>query len=391
MKRPLRLLSLGHSYVAGVNRRLPQEMSRIGNGVWEVTTAAPRYFHGGNDLRPISLEVEEFEPTPVVSLPAHLTSRVHVFCYGRQLRSLLASGWDLVHCWEEPYILAGGQVAWWLPRGTPLVYCTFQSYSKRYPPPFNLVERYSMARATGWICFGTTVAEALSGRPGYAELPMRLIPAGVDMEAFRPDPAARAATRHELGWSGEDPPVIGCLGRFTPEKGLSHLMRVLDSMSTPWRCLFVGEGVMEGSLREWAAGHGDRVRVCTGVSHAQVPRYLAAMDILCAPSQTMPNWREQFGRMLVEAFACGTAVVGSSSGEIPHVIADAGLVIDEKDEKGWCDALSTLLQDPRRRAGLAARGLERARQRYAWPVVARQYLDFFEELLAKQGKSAGDR
>jgi len=390
VKRPFRLLSLGHSYVVGVNRRLPQEMSKIANGAWEITTAAPRYFHGSKDLRPVTLETEASEPTPVVGLPAYLTSRVHVFLYGRRLRSLLASGWDLVHCWEEPYILAGAQVAWWLPRGTPLVYCTFQNYSKRYPPPFNWLERYAMARAAGWICFGSTVAVALSGRPGYTEVPMRLIPAGVDMEAFRPDPAARVATHRELGWAPDGPPVIGCLGRFTAEKGLSLLMRVLDRLTVPWRALFVGEGVMEGSLRQWAAGHGDQVRVCTGVRHAQVPRYLNAMDILCAPSQTMPNWREQFGRMLVEAFASGVAVVGSDSGEIPYVIDDCGLIAGEKDEKGWHEALTALLENPARRAELAACGLERARQRYAWPVVARQYLDFFEELLTKQGKNSNN-
>ena len=49
------------------------------------------------------------------------------------------------------------------------------------------------------------------------------------------------------------------------------------------------------------------------------------MDVLCAPSQTTARWREQFGRMLIEAFACGVAVIASTSGEIPHVVGDAGI------------------------------------------------------------------
>jgi glycosyltransferase involved in cell wall biosynthesis len=120
------------------------------------------------------------------------------------------------------------------------------------------------------------------------------------------------------------------------------------------------------------------------VRHAEVPRYLNAMDVLCAPSQTTPRWREQFGRMLVEAFACGVPVIGSDSGEIPHVVGDAGLVIGEANEVGWRAALNELLESPARRAELAARGLERARRRYAWPIVARQYLAFFEELLGSR-------
>ena len=380
MTRPRRLLSLGHSYVVAVNRRLAHEMSRVGKGAWEVTVAAPMYFHGGNDLRPVSLEPLADEPCPLVALPAHLTSRVHIFAYGKRLRSLLRNSWDLVHCWEEPYIFAGAQVAWWLPRGIPLVYRTAQSYSKRYPPPFNWLERYALANASGWICSGATVAKALSSRQGYSNLPMCLIPLGVDLEAFFPDRTSRVGIRRELGWEEDGPPVVGYLGRFTPEKGLELLMRVLDGLSTPWRALFVGEGQLEGQLRSWGASHENRVRVCTGVRHAEVPRYLNALDVLCAPSQTTPRWREQFGRMLIEAFACGVPVIGSDSGEIPHVIGDAGLVAGETDEAVWRVTLASLLNSPARRTDLAARGLDRARQRYAWPIIARQYLDFFDKV-----------
>src|SRR5207245_4143431 len=104
----------------------------------------------------------------------------------------------------------------------------------------------------------------------------------------------------------------------------------------------------------WASHQGDRVRVTTGVRHAQVPRYLNAMDVLCAPSQTTSHWREQFGRMLVEAFACGVPVVGSDSGEIPYVINGSGLVVGEADEAGWRQARTDLLESPTRRSEVAA-------------------------------------
>src|SRR5262249_25192302 len=112
----------------------------------------------------------------------------------------------------------------------------------------------------------------------------------------------------------------------------------------------------------------------------EVPAHLSAMDVLCAPSQTMPRWREQLGRMLIEAFACGVPVAGSDSGEIPHVIRDAGVVVGEADLPGWGKALADLLESPARRAELARRGLERA-QDFSWPRVARRHIEFFEELL----------
>jgi glycosyltransferase involved in cell wall biosynthesis len=141
---------------------------------------------------------------------------------------------------------------------------------------------------------------------------------------------------------------------------------------------------MEAHLKTWAQRYPDQVRVCTGVAHDAVPRYLNAMDILCAPSQTTPAWREQFGRMLVEGFACGLAVVGSDSGEIPYVIGDAGLVVGEKDAAGWSKALAGLLESPRERQRLADLGRERALSKFAWPVIAAQHLEFFEQILEQR-------
>jgi glycosyltransferase involved in cell wall biosynthesis len=210
---------------------------------------------------------------------------------------------------------------------------------------------------------------------------MRTIPLGVDVDAFRPDDAARRDVLEALGWSEPGPPVVGFLGRFVPQKGIDLLTRALDRVEpSAWRALWVGGGVMEGALRDWARRHGDRVRVVTGVAHDAVPGYLNAMDLLAAPSQTTPRWKEQFGRMLVEAMATGLPVVASDSGEIPHVVEDAGRIVPESDEPAWVAALGDLLDGPSLRRELAERGLARARDVYAWPIVARQYLEFFDRL-----------
>ncbi len=374
-----RLLSVGHSYVVGLNRRLADEMARAGRGRWEVTAVAPRFMHG--DLRPITLEPLPGEASQLEPVGVYGSRRPHLMAYGRRLRTLLVAGWDLVHCWEEPYVLAGFQVSRWAGR-TPVVYFTFQNIAKRYPPPFNWIERYTVARSAGWIAAGHTIEDALKVRPGYSAKPHRIIPLGVDVGAFRPDREAGAAVRRSLEWEEGGPPVVGYLGRFLPEKGIPLLTRVLDRLDSPWRALFVGGGSLEFELRAWATRHGGRVRVVTGVPHGGVPAYLNAMDVLVAPSQTTPHWREQLGRMLIEAFACGVPVVGSDSGEIPYVIADAGVVVPEADEAGWAAALARLVGDPALRADLAARGLDRAREAYAWPVIGRLHMDFFDRLVA---------
>ena len=202
--RPLDILTVGHSYCVALNRRLCREVARAGGDRVAVTVAAPSFYRG--DLRPISLEPLAGEPYALEPVPTYASRLPHVFLYGRRLGALLARPWDVVHAWEEPYIFAGGQVAAWTSRRSSLVFSSFQNQPKRFPPPFAQVERYALARSSGWTAFGHTVAANLAGRPGYRDRPHATIPLGVDLDAFRPDPAARRATLAALGWSPRRPP-----------------------------------------------------------------------------------------------------------------------------------------------------------------------------------------
>ena len=378
MPKQRRLLSIGHSYCVALNRRLAHEMAVASNGDWDVHVVSPKHMRAG--LRPMEMEPAHEESCRLEGVTAHFTKYVHVMLYGRRLNELLQQPWDLVHCWEEPYILAGGQIAWLTPRNTAFVFYTMQNIVKSYPPPFSWIEKYSLDRCDGWLAVGNTVVDTLMQR-GYERKPHEMIPLGVDIERFSPSPESRREVRNALGWPESGPPVIGFLGRLVPEKGLTLLMSLLEQIRSPWRFLIVGTGPMERELRKWGERFGDRVRVATDVKHDMAPAYLNAMDLLCSPSQTVSNWREQLGRMLIEAFACGVPVVGSDSGEIPHVIGDAGLVVNESDEAAWRRTLADLLESPSQRRELSERGLERVRTRYSWPVIARQHLDFFSTIL----------
>ena len=375
-----RLLTIGHSYVVAQNRRLAHEMALEGAGEWDVTVAAPSRLRG--DLRDIELEPFPSEACAVAPLAVRLSGHPHLRFYGSGLRSLLRQSWDVVHCWEEPYVVAAAQIAWHVPATARFVPATFQNIAKQYPMPVAMIEQRVMARADGWIAFGETVHATHCGRPGYASKPARVINPGVDIEAFRPDPAARRAMRERLGWSPHEA-VAGFTGRFVEEKGIGTLLEAFARSTIPWNLLFVGGGVMQADIERLRVAHPSRVRIVTGVPHDDVPAYMNAMDLLCAPSRTTPKWREQFGRMLIEAMACGVPVLASPSGEIPFVIGEVGILVPESDPVAWAREIERLLSDRSLRDDLSARSVERARSKFAWPVVARAHLDFFEELCAR--------
>jgi glycosyltransferase involved in cell wall biosynthesis len=373
-----RLLTIGHSYVVAANRELAHQMALQGHGAWQVTAVAPAHYRG--DLRPIATEPIANEASALETLPVRLDRAPHLMWFGGRLREILAHDWDVVHCWEEPYTFAASRIASHVPARAAFVVASFQNISKAYPWPISAFERKTMARTNAWIAFGETVRETLASRDGYTR-PSRVIPPGVDLHRFRPDPAARQATRARLGWPG-DAVVVGYLGRFVEEKGLDLLTHVLGGVlhDPTCRALFVGGGDLERRLRQFAEVCPGRVQVHTGVPHDDVPAWLNAMDILCAPSRSTPRWREQFGRMLIEAMACGVAVIASDSGEMPFVVGDAGVIVGEDDEAGWRHAVERLVVDEAARRMYAQRGLARAQARFTWPIAARQHLEFFDAL-----------
>jgi phosphatidylinositol alpha-1,6-mannosyltransferase len=375
-RAPRRLLTIGHSYVVAVNRRLAHEMAVQSSGAWNVTAVAPSRYRG--DLGPIAVQPIDGEASRLEPLDVRFDRIPHLMWYA-DLGRVLDASWDVVHCWEEPYVLAGAQVARRTPRDARLVIASFQNLAKQYPWPFSAFERATMARADGWIAFGQTVHDTLSARRVYADKPSRVIPPGVDVTCFRPDAAAGRRTRDRLGWAPTDR-VVGFLGRFVPEKGISVLLDALRNTTTPWRALFIGGGPMQDAIQRFAAEHPGRVHIQTGVAHDEVPMWLNAMTLLCAPSRTTPGWREQFGRMLIEAMACGVPVIASDSGEMPSVVGEAGVVLAEQDVTAWTRAIDRLLGNDAVLREHAASGLARANTRFAWPVVARAHLAFFEAL-----------
>jgi glycosyltransferase involved in cell wall biosynthesis len=110
-------------------------------------------------------------------------------------------------------------------------------------------------------------------------------------------------------------------------------------------------------------------------------RFLNCMDVLAVPSLTTPTWKEQYGRIIAEAMACGVTVVGSDSGAIPEVIESAGIVVPENSSDDLAEAMRTVIDDASARAAFEAGGLERARQHLSTTAMAANLLRFYDRVL----------
>ncbi len=112
-----------------------------------------------------------------------------------------------------------------------------------------------------------------------------------------------------------------------------------------------------------------------------MPSQYHQIDVLAVPSLTRPNWKEQFGRVLIEAMASGVPVIGSDSGAIPDVIDDAGLITPEGDIAALAEAICKLQQDQSLHKSLAERGRARIIEHFTHAQVAADTVRVYREMV----------
>jgi glycosyltransferase involved in cell wall biosynthesis len=278
---------------------------------------------------------------------------------------------DVFHVDEEAFNFASFH-AMWLGRrlGARMAFYTYANIHRRLPPPFSLFERACFAwSGRAFAC--NRAAETILRAKGYRQ-PIDVLPQfGVDPDLFAP-----AETRPDR------PFTVGYMGRLQEYKGVQVLLRALALLRGDWRLVIVGQGDYRPTLEALTAtlSLADRVEFRDRVAGDAVPEAYRSFDALAVPSLTTPTWKEQFGRVIPEAMACRVAVVGSDSGEIPHVIGDAGLITPEGDHAALAAALQRLLDDPAERARLAEAGRQRALAHYTQASLARQYYEAYRRL-----------
>ena len=151
--------------------------------------------------------------------------------------------------------------------------------------------------------------------------------------------------------------------------------------------MILGSGPLENEIHQWINERNMQSQVLLKlVKHDAVPQTLPVMDVLVCPSQTTPFWREQFGRMLIEAFASGVPVIASDSGEIPFVVGDAGVILPEKETKRWVETIDDVLFNDKLLLQLRERGLLRAQQ-FSSQAVAEQVEQIVLDSLGRNGKT----
>jgi len=186
---------------------------------------------------------------------------------------------------------------------------------------------------------------------------VNIIPLGVDTRVFRPRPGARVPGR-----------IIAVASADSAIKGLGTLLRAVGKLATDRDVHLVIVGKPAPATERLAAQLSltDRITFTHGLAEEAFSALLASAEIAVVPSLY-----EGFSLPACEHMASGTPLVASRTGALPEVTGDAAVLVTPGEDEELAAVIRRLHDSPAERAVLAARALDRARERFAWPAVAR--------------------
>ena len=186
--------------------------------------------------------------------------------------------------------------------------------------------RLVVKRSSALICNSGWLLDQLAAAIPAARPKSTVADCGIDLGSFAPLDAATA--RAELGWDGDGPAFV-CVGSLIERKNVLRLADAFAALPSG-RLAFVGDGPLRSQL-EGRNG----IAVTGRIPQSEVPRWIAAADVLCQPSLIEP-----FGQATLEGLAMERSVVATRMGGPPEFVpAEAGVLVDPEDTAALVAAL----------------------------------------------------
>ncbi|MGF1588236.1 MAG: glycosyltransferase [Pleurocapsa sp.] len=374
MQRKLRVLFVSHTYVVGVNQGKLKAIADTGEV--ELALLAPSNWQATEWNRTLELETP-FPEIRIYSAPVWFTGRVGAHIYppwkiGQVINDFKP---DLIQVEEEIFSLCAFEVALWAKLyRKPMVVFGWENQPRSLSIFRRWIRNIVMSSTNLYLAGNQDGAKVMRSwnYQGQIEVMPQM---GVDTDLFAP-----SARNHQ------DRLNIGFLGRLVPEKGLDILFAAVSQLQRQdlsCQITICGSGSSEAELRQEAEQQGiaDLITWRGAVRHEAAPTELAKFDVLVLPSRSVATWKEQFGHVIIEAMAMGIPVIGSSCGEIPHVIACEDLIFPESDSTALAAILKRAIGDRNWREEMGNYGIERVAKYYSHGRIAQRLITQWQKLV----------
>jgi alpha-maltose-1-phosphate synthase len=253
--------------------------------------------------------------------------------------------------------------------------------------PYSKFRKYNHEHAKHFVAI-TEKAKDVLILEGVAPDRISVVPACLDCEKFKPQERNEQVAK-KLGIS-EDSIRILFVGRLVFEKGVLDLIKAFSQLlkkNLNVELIIVGSGTpkMQIQIRQLVENLkiGDKVKFLGSIEYSHMPKIHNLADVFCLPSIPTKNWAEQFGYSMVEAMACGKAVISTSSGSIPEVVKDrlTGLLVKPNNPLELEIALEELVKDANEREVFGNNARKWVLQSFEANKIAEKLADIYRKFL----------
>jgi len=337
----------------------------------------------------------------------------HAKLFDTMLRNIVMSGiaadLDIVHCHTWYAHLAGCLVKHL--QNVPLVLTTHSLEPHR---PWKVeqlgtayhasswIERTAYQNADGVIAVSTAMKHDVQSLYGVAQEKVRVIHNGIDLRQYRPRPDPAVLVEHGIEL---DLPYVLFVGRITRQKGIVHLVNAVRHLHAGVQVVLCAGAPDTPEIAREMTEAVERARAQSAHRIVWIEEMLSKEQMITlythAAIFVCPSVYEPFGIINLEAMACETPVVASAVGGIPEVVehGETGLLVPpeaisptevepkhpEQFSRDLAAAVNVLLDNPDLRESMGAKARARVEQRFSWTNIARQTLEFYQELVLAHG------
>tara|TARA_Y100000310_G_scaffold315547_1_gene366228 strand:+ start:391 stop:1572 length:1182 start_codon:yes stop_codon:yes gene_type:complete len=220
----------------------------------------------------------------------------------------------------------------------------------------------------------TAKRELINRFPNLNQDKIKLIPMGIDLNIFKPTSINNKDTN------------ILFVGRIVEQKGLKYLIKAIKKINDKnIKLLIIGKGPYINNLKQLIKSLNieNQVEFLGSKNQKEISHYYNLADIFVLPSVTTKTGTEALGLVLVEAMACKTPVIGSSSGGIKDIIKDneTGLIFQEKNSDELANKILEILNNNQLKNKIINNGFKFSKNNFDWKIISNKFIEIYDNLI----------
>ena len=246
-----------------------------------------------------------------------------------------------------------------------------------------MAEKMILRQADAIVCVSENLMDKLIAK-GIDRDKIYVIPLGVDPEKFN---YRTSGERIVEAYNLKDKIVVGFVGLLRKVAGVDYVIESARTVIQRFgnvHFLIVGEGRRKQDLRNYIkkVGLSDCVTLVGGIPHAEVPEYVAAMDIALAPYTYQAVFHNS-PMKLFEYLYMAKPVIASDMGQISDVITngDNGILVPPSDTNALIDAICLLVENEKDRNRMGINARKSMENHYTWIGKARKIIEIYHHIV----------